>query len=215
VAPGSAAERAGLRVGDVVRFENESPEHRVLQHLGESSQLVDVTSGRRLTFTWRADPNNWTVSKHSHFAAEIALEFAAFAILLLRPNLLVARALAASLMLSTFSGFLALGHWTGNEVVAVTTEVLRKFATALGIASLGFVALGLSASTGPKRRLLAYATIALGALPGVVWFVNAAVGVATGYDLALGRPFLNQMFPFVILLGFVSVALVALQAHDV
>lgn len=213
VVPGSAAERAGLRAGDVVRFDGLSPGKRVLSQVGERRHLVDLRTGHGLTFTLRTDPINWTVSKHFFFAAVIALELAAFAILLLRPNLLVAQGLAAAVILSSFGTFGGLGHWTGNEAVGIATSVLRRCASSTGIASLGVVALGLSASIGPKRRALAYATIALGTLTAVIAFVYEAVYIATGYESVLGLPLLSRTFSFLTLLGFISVASIALQAR--
>jgi hypothetical protein len=216
VVPGSAAERAGLRAGDLIRYEGLSTRDRVLGQPGDVHRLVAVRNGRELTLAMRPDPKVWTASKHFLFAAAITLELAAFAILLLRPNLLVARALAVSVILSNSGFFGFVGRWTGNEAIAVVSGVaLQRIGPALGIASLGFVALGLSAHAGPKRRMLAYATLALGILFAIVASIRAVVYVRTGYgnELFLTRSALSQGLTFVLLIGFISIASVALQSR--
>ena len=215
VVPGSAADRSGIRAGDIVRYEAQTPGQRVLQQPGDIRHVVNLRTGRRLTVALRVDPDGWTVAKHFTFAAAITLELAGFAILLLRPNLLVARALAVSVVLSNVGSFGGVAHWTGNASIATFAILGLRMASALGIAALGFVALGLSDSIGAKRRMLAYATIALGVFLAFATFLRAAIYVATGNGNGLGltRSALSQGDVFVLLLGFVSVASIALQAR--
>jgi hypothetical protein len=215
VVPGSAAERAGIRVGDLVRYENLSPGQRTLANVGDVRRVVDVRTGDTLTLRLQPDPTAWNTAKHFTFAAVIVLELAGLVILLLRPNLLVARALAAAVILPNVGGISNLAHWTGNEAVAIVTSVFQRFSLVAGIASFGFVALGLSTSIGSKRRILAYAPIALGALVAVVIVERriqfVMIGTPTGLNLS--QKLVNQGLALTVLLGFVSVIAIALQTH--
>ncbi len=91
-----------------------------------------------LTVRLQPDPTGWTTAKHFTFAAVIVLELAALAILLLRPNLLIARALAAAVILPNIGSISNLAHWTGNEAVAIVTAVSQRFFVIAGIAALWF-----------------------------------------------------------------------------
>jgi hypothetical protein len=215
VVPGSAAERAGIRAGDLVRYENLSPGQRTLANVGDVRRVVDVRTGHTLTLRLQPDPTGWNPAKHFTFAAVIVLELAGLAILLLRPNLLIARALAAAVILPNIGNTSNLAHWTGNEAVAIVTAVSQRFLLVAGVASFGFVALGLSTSIGSKRRILAYAPIALGALVAVVTVERRIqyimMGTPTGLNLS--QKLVNQGVALTVLLGFVSVIAIALQTH--
>jgi hypothetical protein len=215
VVPGSAAGRAGIRAGDLVRYENLSPGQRTLANDGDVRRIVDVRSGQMVTLRLRPDPGGWNAAKHFIFVALIVLELAGLAILLLRPNLLLARALAAAVILPNIGSISSLAHWTGNEAVAIVTAVSQRFFLVAGIASFGFVALGLSTSIGSKRRILAYAPIAFGAVVAVVTVVRriqyVMVGMSTG--LHLSQKLLNQAVGLTLVLGFVSVIAIALQTR--
>ena len=216
VAPGSGAERFGIRPGDVIQYDAWSPAQRALWRSGEVRRIIDLRTGQRVSLVLRPDPGVWTLEKHLGLAAMIVLELAALAILLLRPNLPLARALAASVILGSVGFTAGLAHWTGNATIAtVATVVASGPFRGLSVAALGFVALALSRSLGSKRRGIAYATVAFGVLLAVVGFVHWATRLATGYQHAFGlspAAFI-RLDIFGTLLGLVSVASVALGAQ--
>ena len=215
VVPGSEAARSGMRAGDLVSYEGLSWGQRALPTVGDLRRVLDVRTGKVETLRLRPDPNVWTTAKHYAFAVVTVLELSGLAILLLRPNLVLARALAAAVILPSVGGLSYSAHWTGSEGIAFATFLLQRALQSIGVASLGFVALGLSKSVGVKWRLLAYAPIALGAVLAVVTTVRRAEYLVTGMArfLPAAGHLLNLAFALMLALGFAAVVTVAFQTR--
>jgi len=127
---------ASARATSFVR--NLSPGQRTLANVGDVRRVVDVATGHTLTLRLQPDPTGWNTAKHFTSPRDRA-RAAGLVILLLRPNLLVARALAAAVILPNIGSLSNLAHWTEANLSAIVTAVFQRFSLAAGIASFGFV----------------------------------------------------------------------------